>query len=138
VTLVHRNETFKADEITVEKVSALPNVVIKTWTEPIEIIGETLVTGMRVKNTQTGDEEVIPCGGVFVEIGQIPNVDYVANLVTIGQYGTIEIDPLTQKTKTDGIWAAGDCTNILYHQNNIAAGDAVKAIEDIYITLKTK
>jgi alkyl hydroperoxide reductase subunit F len=75
---------------------------------------------------------------VFVEIGQIPNVDYVADLVTISKYGTIEIDPLTQKTKTDGIWAAGDCTNILYHQNNIAAGDAVKAIEDIYITLKTK
>lgn len=138
VTLVHRNETFKADEITVEKVSALPNVVIKTWTEPVEIIGETLVTGMRVKNVQTGDEEIIPCGGVFVEIGQIPNVDYVADLVTISKYGTIEIDPLTQKTKTDGIWAAGDCTNILYHQNNIAAGDAVKAIEDIYITLKTK
>jgi alkyl hydroperoxide reductase subunit F len=138
VTLVHRNDTFKADEITIEKVSALPNVEIKTWTEPIEIIGETLVTGMRVKNTQTGVEEVIPCGGVFVEIGQIPNVDYVSDLVTLSKYGTIEIDQLTQKTKTDGIWAAGDCTNILYHQNNIAAGDAVKAIEDIYITLKTK
>ncbi len=86
VTLVHRNETFKADEITIEKVSALPNVEIKTWTEPMEIIGETLVTGMKVKNTKTGAEEIIPCGGVFVEIGQIPNVDYVADLVTLSKY----------------------------------------------------
>ena len=46
------------------------------------------------------------------------------------------IDPLTQKTKTPGIWAAGDSTNILYHQNNIAAGDAVRAVEDIFVTLK--
>jgi alkyl hydroperoxide reductase subunit F len=138
VTLIHRNETFKADEITVEKVSELPNVTIKTWTEPVEVIGEKFVTGMKVKNVHTGEEEIIPCGGVFVEIGQIPNVDYIKDLVKIGPYGTIEIDPWTQKSSMDGIWAAGDCTNILYHQNNIAAGDAVKAIEDIYLHLKTK
>jgi thioredoxin reductase len=48
------------------------------------------------------------------------------------------IDPWTQQTKTPGIWAAGDCTNILYHQNNIAVGDAVRALEDIYVTLRAK
>ena len=51
---------------------------------------------------------------------------------------TIEVDPWTQQTKVTNLWAAGDCTNVRYHQNGIAMGDATKAIEDIYASLKTK
>lgn len=138
VTIVHRSDHFKADAITVEKVSAMPNVTIKTFVEPTEIIGEVFVTGMKVKNTQDQSEELIPCGGVFVEIGQIPNTGYVKDLVETNEIGTIRIDPWTQATSCSGIWAAGDCTNIHYHQNNIAAGDAVKALEDIYLYLKAR
>lgn len=138
VTLVHRRDTFKADDITVKKVSEMPNVHIKLWSSPIEVIGEKFVTGLKVKNLQTGTEEILPVGGVFVEIGQIPNTGYVKNLVKLTEFGNIEIDPWTQKTSCDGIWAAGDATNIPYHQNNIAAGDAVKAVEDIYLAIKTK
>lgn len=138
VTIVHRSDHFKADAITVEKVSAMPNVHIKKFTEPIAITGEVFVTGMQVKNNQDGTEETIPCGGVFVEIGQIPNTGYVKDLVETNDIGTIRIDPWTQSTSCTGIWAAGDCTNIHYHQNNIAAGDAVKALEDIYMYLKAR
>jgi alkyl hydroperoxide reductase subunit AhpF len=116
----------------------MPNVTIKTFIEPTEITGEVFVTGMKVKNTQDQSEETIPCGGVFVEIGQIPNTGYVKDLVETNEIGTIRIDPWTQATSCNGIWAAGDCTNIHYHQNNIAAGDAVKALEDIYMTLKAR
>jgi thioredoxin reductase len=138
VTLVHRRDVFKADDITIAKVSAMPNVAIKTFTEPIEVIGEQFVTGIKVKNTKDGTEEIISVGGIFVEIGQIPNTDYVKNLVKTNEFGNIEIDPWTQATSCPGIWAAGDCTNVHYHQNNIAAGDAVKALEDVYMTLKTR
>jgi len=138
VTLIHRRDTFKADDITVSKVSAMPNVHMKTFSEPVEVLGEKFVTGIKIKNNQTNAEEVIPCGGVFVEIGQIPNTDYVGNLLERNEFMNIVIDPWTQKTTAPGIWAAGDCTNGHYHQNNIAAGDAVKAVEDIYMTLKTK
>ncbi len=138
VTLIHRHDTFKADEITISKVSAMPNVTIKTFVAPTEVLGEKFVTGIKVKNVQNETEETIPCGGVFVEIGQIPNTDYVKQLVKTTEFGTIEIDPWTQATSMPGIWAAGDCTNVHYHQNNIAAGDAVKALEDIYVTLKTR
>lgn len=138
VTLIHRRDTFKADDITVQKVSALPNVHLKTFAEPVEIIGEKFVSGIKIKDVNTDQEETLDVGGVFVEIGQIPNTDYVANLVKRTEFNTIEIDPWTQATSQPGIWAAGDCTNIHYHQNNIAAGDAVKALEDIYITLKTR
>ena len=138
VTLIHRRDTFKADEITVSKVSAMPNVTIKTFVEPTEVLGERFVTGIKVKNIQTEAEEIIPCGGVFVEIGQIPNTNYVKDLVATNEFGNIQIDPWTQATSCSGIWAAGDCTDVHYHQNNIAAGDAVKALEDIYMTLKTR
>jgi thioredoxin reductase len=73
---------------------------------------------------------------VFVEIGQLPNTDLVKDLVALDDYKKIVVDPTNQRTNTLGIWAAGDCTNGLYHQNNIAAGDAVKAIEDLYIWLQ--
>lgn len=138
VTLINRSEKFRADEITISKVSAMPNVHIMTSTEPLEVIGEKFVTGLRVKNVLTNTEEIIPVGGVFIEIGQIPNTDYVKDLVKRTEFNTIEIDPWTQATSCPGIWAAGDCTNVHYHQNNIAAGDAVKALEDIYVTLKTR
>ncbi len=138
VTLIHRRDTFKADEITVSKVSAMPNVIIRTFAEPIEVLGEQFVTGIKVKNVQDDSEEMVPCGGVFVEIGQIPNTSYMKNLVNTNEFGNIEIDPWTQASSLPGIWAAGDCTNVHYHQNNIAAGDAVKALEDIYMALKTR
>lgn len=138
VTLIHRSDTFKADAITVSKVAAMPNVTLKTFSEPTEILGEKFVTGVKIKNTQQENDEIIPCGGVFVEIGQIPNTGYIKDLVKTNQFGNIEIDPWTQAASLPGIWAAGDCTNVHYHQNNIAAGDAVKALEDIYLYLTTK
>jgi alkyl hydroperoxide reductase subunit F len=76
--------------------------------------------------------------GIFVEIGMLPNTDFVKDVVTLDEYGRITIDPWTQKTGTPGIWAAGDCTNVRYHQNNISAGDGVRALEDIYVTLRAR
>ncbi|OGZ05464.1 MAG: hypothetical protein A3C13_00040 [Candidatus Lloydbacteria bacterium RIFCSPHIGHO2_02_FULL_50_11] len=55
------------------------------------------------------------------------------DIVELNKIGQIITDPRSQQTKTHGIWAAGDCTDGLYHQNNIAAGDAVRALEDIYM-----
>jgi alkyl hydroperoxide reductase subunit F len=138
VTLLNRGETFRADEITVEKVSAMPNVTIMTNTIPTEVHGEKFVSGLTVTNTASGETALLPVSGVFVEIGQIPNTGYVADLVETNETNNIVIDPWRQSTSVPGIWAAGDCTNILYHQNNIAAGDAVKAIEDMYQWIKTR
>ena len=76
--------------------------------------------------------------GIFAEIGQIPNTDFVKDILPLDKIGRIKIDANNQKTEVPGIWAAGDCANGLYHQNNIAAGDAVKALEDIYLFLKAK
>lgn len=137
VTLVHRGDAYRADQITVEKVLSHPNMTGLLNTEPVEIMGEKFVTGMKVKNTQTGKETVLDASGVFVEIGQIPNTQYVGNLVDLTPTNQVIIDPWTQRSSLPGIWAAGDVSNVLYHQNNIAAGDAVRALEDIYLYIHT-
>jgi len=138
VTLLHRSAEFKADPVTVEKVLAHPNMTGVTNAETTEVFGEGFVKGLKYKDVETGEEKTLDVSGVFVEIGVVPNTGFLDGVVTLDEYKRIEIDPWTQKTNTPGIWAAGDCTNVRYHQNNISAGDGVRALEDIYVTLKAK
>ncbi len=138
VTLLHRGESFKAEPITVDKVLAHENMKAITKVDILEVTGDKFVNGIRFKDNNTGEEKQIAVTGIFVEIGMLPNTDFVKDILPLDANGRISIDPWTQKTDVPGIWAAGDCTNIKYHQNNIAAGDAVRALEDIYVTLKTK
>ncbi len=138
VTLLHRGDTFKADEVTVEKVlSNLKMKAIKN-VEILEIKGDKFVQGLVYKEKGDTVEKTLNVTGVFVEIGQIPNTDFAKGIVPLDPIGRVIIDPTTGKTSIPGIWAAGDCTNVLYHQNNIAAGDAVRALEDIYLAIHTR
>ena len=132
VTIIHRRSEFKADAITVEKVLKHPNLRAMTDTEPLEVHGEKFVTGMTVKNVKTGETELLPVTGVFVEVGVLPNTAFAKEVVTLDEVGRVITDAKNQRTNVEGVWAAGDCTDELYHQNNIAAGDGVKALEDIY------
>lgn len=138
VTLIHRNTDFKADKITVEKVLSHPNMKAITNADLVEIKGNTFVSSLVYKDKTTNETHEIPTTGIFVEVGQIPNTALVEELVTLDDNKKIVVDPWTQRTSVEGIWAAGDATNGLYHQNNIATGDAVKALEDIFIWLKTR
>lgn len=138
VTILNKNDVFNADQITVEKVLKNPKMKAIKNIDIMEIKGDKFVEGLIYKEKNTGEEKELRVAGIFVEIGQIPNTDFAKNLVSLDEMGHIKIDPWTGKTETTGIWAAGDCTNILYHQNNIAAGDAVRAIEDIYLTINIK
>ncbi|MEI8062212.1 MAG: FAD-dependent oxidoreductase [bacterium] len=130
VTIVNRSDSFRGDEVTVEKVLSKPNVKAIKNAIPYEVKGDKFVKSFSYK---TGDKIVeLPVTGIFVEIGLLPNTGFVKDIVELDPIGKIIVDPRTQESKTPGIWAAGDCTDGLYHQNNIAAGDAVKALEDIY------
>ncbi|MBP9748068.1 MAG: FAD-dependent oxidoreductase [Candidatus Pacebacteria bacterium] len=138
VTLMNRSDVFRADEITVEKLLKNPKLTVLKNVETVEVKGEKFVEGLVYKDVMTGEQKTLNVTGVFVEIGQIPNTDFAKDIVTLDAIGRVKIDPTTQKTSTPGIWAAGDCTDVLYHQNNIAAGDAVRALEDIYLAIHTK
>ncbi len=137
VTLIHRNESFdKADASTVDAVLKHPNMHTLRSSEPIEVKGGGFVSSIVVKNRITGEVTDVPAAGIFVEIGMIPSTTYAKDIVALDPLGRVPVDPKNQRTATSGVWAAGDCTDELYHQNNIAAGDAVKALEDIYFWLK--
>lgn len=138
VTLINRGASFRADEITVEKVLKNPKMSVINNAIILEVKGEKFVEGIVYKDAKTNEEKELKVSGIFVEIGQIPNTDYAKGLVPLDEFNRIKINPLDQKTEVPGIWAAGDCTNVLYHQNNIAAGDAVRALEDIYLAIHTK
>lgn len=134
VTLLNRSDVFKADEISVAQTMKDPKFKALLNVELVDVYGGDFVDGVTITH-KDGTQEKVPGKAVFVEIGQIPNAHCVKDLVKVNSYGSIEINPRTQETSTPGVWAAGDATDVLYHQNNIAAGDAVRALEDIYLWL---
>lgn len=137
VTLLNRSNDFRADPVTVERVLSNPKMKAIKNAELVKINGGGFVNGVTYKDT-SGKEIDLPVQGIFVEIGLIPSTDPVKGLVEMNQIGQVVTDPKTQQTSIPGIWAAGDCTDGIYHQNNIASGDAVKALEDIYMYLHTR
>ena len=137
VTLLHRSEEYKADAITVKKVLEHPNMTGITNVKIKEVVGDKFVTGIKYTD-KNGKEQLLETQGIFVEIGLIPSTDFLKDLVDMDDYGRIKVDPKNQMTSDEMVFAAGDCTNSLFHQNNIASGDAVKALEGLYLKLRAK
>src|ERR1035437_4568048 len=131
VTLLNRSDTLRADPSTVAGITANPKMKVVLNAVPKEIRGDKFVNTLVY--SENGAEKTISVTGIFVEIGSIPTTSYVKDIVTLDAFNRVVVDPKTQETSTKGIWAAGDCTDGLYHQNNIAVGDAVKALENIYV-----
>jgi alkyl hydroperoxide reductase subunit F len=138
VTLVNRTDKLRADEVTVAKVLSHPNMRLVNSAIVTEVKGDKFVSALVYTDTTSNKSVELPLAGIFVEIGLIPSTDFLKGIVELSAYNQIVVDPRTQQSKTYGIWAAGDCCDGLYHQNNIAAGDAVRALEDIYVHLKAK
>ena len=136
VTLLNRTETFRADEISIAAAKAHSNMRILLNAKPTEVVGEKFVTGIKYIETNTGTETLLPVAGIFVEIGLLPNSDWLGDTLELNEIKQIKVDPKTQRTSHPRVWAAGDITDGVYHQNNIAAGDAVKALEDVYMFLR--
>ncbi len=135
VTLLNRSDEFRADPVTVEKVLSNPKMKAIKNAVPVEIIGDKFVKGIIYEDSKTKEKVTLNVAGIFVEIGLIPTTTFAKNVTELNKQGQIIVDPRNQRTKTLGIWGAGDCTDGLYHQNNIASGDGVKALEDIYLFL---
>lgn len=138
VYLLERNGTLRGDAVTQaivlknSKLQFIPNV------ETLEILGDAVVAGLRYRDLTSGDDKELAVGGVFVEIGAIPNGEFVNNLVALNTFGEIIVGPRTQQTNVPGIWAAGDVTDVIYKQNNIAAGDAITAVLNLHEYLSKK
>jgi thioredoxin reductase len=136
VTLLSRSD-FRADAVTVEAVLKNPKMTALKNVEPVEVVGEKFLKGLKYKDA-AGEVKELSVTGVFVEVGALPATEIAADLIERDQVGHVKVDPRTQRASVEGVWAAGDCTDGLYHQNNIAAGDAVKALEDLYLWVKAR
>ncbi|MBI2075339.1 MAG: FAD-dependent oxidoreductase [Candidatus Harrisonbacteria bacterium] len=132
IYLLERGAAIRGDAVTEEKVKAHPKVTIILNAETKEVLGDAFVSGLRYASIPIGAVNELALEGVFVEIGSVPNGDFLKGLVEFNKFGEIVVDPRTQRASVPGIWAAGDVTDVLYKQNNVAAGDAIKAVLDIY------
>jgi len=127
VTLVEFAEQLKADAVLVRKLQSLTNVTIRTNAQTTEITGAAgKVNGLRYKNRATGEEHWVPLEGVFVQIGLVPNTEWLRGTVDLSRFGEIVVDAAGH-TNVPGVFAAGDCTTVPYKQIVIAAGDGAKA-----------
>lgn len=136
IYLAVRSEALRGDPVSQDKVKNDPKVTI-LWNTVIEKIkGRDTVTGVRIKDVKTVDEKDLPLDGVFVEIGLLPNSDFIKEVVKLDERGHVVVDAKTMATSCPGIWAVGDVTDVLYRQNNISVGDAVKAVLNIYDHIK--
>jgi alkyl hydroperoxide reductase subunit F len=138
IYILEREKEFRADLVTQEIVLKDERVIPLLMVEILEIRGEKFVESLLYKDLKTLQEKEIKVQGVFVEIGSVPNSSFVKDLVELNKWGEIVIDHKTCRTSIEGIWAAGDVTDQPYKQNNISMGEAVKALEDLYIWLQKR
>ena len=127
VTLIEFADQLKADAVLVKKLQSLPNVTIHTNAQTTEITGEGgKVNGLKYKDRATNVEHLVPLEGVFVQIGLVPNTEFLKGTVELSRHGEIIVDA-KGATNVPGVFAAGDATTVPYKQIVIAAGDGAKA-----------
>jgi NADH-dependent peroxiredoxin subunit F len=127
VTLVEFADALKADAVLVSKLKSLPNVTVHVNAQTTEITGANgKVNGLRYKDRVSGDEQLVDLEGVFVQIGLVPNTEWLKGTVDLSRFGEIEVDARGH-TNLPGVFAAGDCTTVPYKQIVIAAGEGSKA-----------
>lgn len=127
IYLLEYGDSLKGDPVTLEDIKKSSKVEILLNFQTLEILGEQMVTGIKYKDRKTNEEKELSVQGVFVEIGSIPNSEMVKGVVDLDKFGQVIIDSKHGTTSHPGIFAAGDITDDPYKQNNISAGDAVKA-----------
>jgi alkyl hydroperoxide reductase subunit F len=127
VTLVEFADQLKADAVLVNKLRSLANVEIHTNAQTTEITGDgTRVNGLVYKDRASGREHRVALEGVFVQIGLVPNTEWLRGTVELSKYGEILIDERCA-TSLPGVFAAGDVTTVPYKQIIIASGEGSKA-----------
>ncbi len=127
VTLVEFADQLKADAVLVNKLKSLPNVIVHTSAQTTEITGDgSKVNGLVFKDRATGEEHRVALAGVFVQIGLVPNTEWLRGTVELSKHGEILVDEKCG-TSLPGVFAAGDATTVPYKQIIIASGEGSKA-----------
>jgi alkyl hydroperoxide reductase subunit F len=127
VTVIEYDAALRADAVLTRKLHSLPNVSVITSAQTTEIVGDgQKVVSLSYKDRQSGLSHSLELAGVFVQIGLVPNTDWLKGTVKLSPRGEIEVDARGQ-TSVPGVFAAGDCTIVPYKQIVIAMGEGAKA-----------
>lgn len=127
VTLIEFETNLRADDVLQRKLKSLGNVDIAVSAQTTEVTGDgSRVTGLNYKQRTTGKERQLALDGVFVQIGLLPNTDWLKGTVDLTSRGEVIVDD-HGATSLEGVFAAGDCTTVPYKQIVIAMGDGAKA-----------
>lgn len=130
VTVIHRREKFRAQPALQELVKSKPNIDFLWNCEVIEVLGQEKVTGLKIKNTQSGKISELPVDGLFVAIGHKPNTDFLKGQLELDEKGYIVVTNET-KTSIPGVFVGGDAADHRYRQAVTAAGAGCKAAFDV-------
>lgn len=129
VVLVHRRDELRGSRIMQERALANPRIR-PTWnSQVVDVVGDEAVSGVRIRDTRTGEERVEPTDGLFVAIGHRPNTDVFREWLDVDGKGYLVVDGHT-RTKVEGVFVAGDVHDHEYRQAVTAAGDGCRAAID--------
>jgi thioredoxin reductase (NADPH) len=130
VHMLIRSDKMRASRVMQERVQQTPNIKVYWNSEADEVLGESRVDGLRVRNNKTGDKQVVPISGFFVAIGHQPNSAIFSEFLDMDEAGYIKTTPGTSRTNVEGVFAAGDVQDKIYRQAVTAAGSGCMAALD--------
>jgi thioredoxin reductase (NADPH) len=130
VTVVHRRDELRASKIMAERALAHEKIDFAWNSEVDEILGEEFVTGVRLKDTKTGELRELPTEAVFLAIGHRPNTAFLAGALELDDVGYIEVEAGSSRTSVEGVFACGDVMDPIYRQAITAAGSGCMAAID--------
>ncbi|MFM9141340.1 MAG: thioredoxin-disulfide reductase [Actinomycetota bacterium] len=130
VVVIHRREALRASKIMAERAKNNPKIEFLFNTEVLDVLGEDKVTGLKLKNSITGEESVREFTGLFIAIGHLPRSELVKGQVKLNGEGYVEVEGRTTKTNIPGVFACGDLVDFTYRQAITAAGSGCQAALD--------
>jgi thioredoxin reductase (NADPH) len=130
VVLIHRRDTFRASKIMIDRVKSNPKIELLMNHEVIDVLGESKVVGLKLKNTISGEESVKDFTGLFVAIGHIPRSELIVGQVDLNAEGYVNVVGRSTNTNLPGVFACGDLVDFTYRQAITAAGSGCAAALD--------
>ncbi len=131
VLMIHRRDQLRASKIMVQRAMDNPKIEV-LWNKAVmDVLGDNMISGVKLKDTVTGGESTVPMGGLFMAIGHTPATAFLNGQLPLDAKGYIKLkDPYRSTTSVEGVFAAGDCVDSVYRQAVTAAGMGCKAALD--------